>query len=99
MAIPAIGALRVRALAMGKESSHCEGTPSTWTLAKDYLPVQLKATHSTAGVNWDLHHWFWWLRDNDAEVIIAAGARPAEIFGHKRGIFPLWIRSVNLRFR
>ncbi len=66
MAIPAMEAQRVMDLAMGEESSHCEGTASTWTFAKDYLPVQLKATHSTVGINRDLSHWFWWLRDNDA---------------------------------
>jgi len=51
---------------MGEESSHCEGTPSTWTLAKDDLPVQFEPTHSTVGVNGDFCHWLWWLRDNNA---------------------------------
>jgi len=53
-------------MAMGEESSHCEGSPSTWTLAHDDLPGQLEATHSTVGVNGEILHWFWWLRDNDA---------------------------------
>jgi len=52
-------------MAMGEESSHCEGTPSTWTLAKDDLPIQLETTHSTVGVNWDFIHWFRRLRHND----------------------------------
>ncbi len=71
---------------MGKESSHCEGSASTWTFAKDYLPVQLKATHSTVGVNSNLRHWFWWLRDHNAEVVFALGAGAVEVFGHKNGV-------------
>jgi len=51
---------------MGGESSHYEGTPSTWTLAKDDLPVQLKATTEATGINWDYLPWFWWLRHNNA---------------------------------
>jgi len=61
-------------MAMGKESSHCEGTASTWTLAKDYLPVQSEAATETTGIYWDLRHWFWWFRDNDAQVVFALGA-------------------------
>jgi len=72
----------VRALAMGKESSHCEGTLSTWTLAKDDLPGQLEATPETTGVNGDLRHWFRRLRDNDAQVVFALGAGAVEVFGH-----------------
>jgi len=53
-------------MAMGVGFSHCEGTPSIWTFAKDYPPIQLKATHSTVGVNWDFIHWFWWFRHNNA---------------------------------
>jgi len=51
---------------MGKEFSHYEETPSTWTFAKDDLPVQLKATPEATGVDGDLRHWFWWFRDDDA---------------------------------
>ncbi len=40
-------AARARAVDLGKESSHCEWTASTWTFAKDYLPVQFEPTHST----------------------------------------------------
>jgi len=49
-------------MAMGVGFSHCEGTPSTWTLAKDDLPIQLEATHSTVGVDGNLRHGFWWVR-------------------------------------
>jgi len=52
-------------MAMGVGFSHCEGTPSTWTLAKDDLPVQLKAATEATGVNWDYLPWLWWLRHND----------------------------------
>ncbi len=47
-------ALRVRALAIGVESSHREGTASTWTFAKDYLPGQFEATTEAMGINRDL---------------------------------------------
>jgi len=51
---------------MEKEFSHYERTPSTWTFAKDYLPVQFEAAHSTVSVDGDLLHWFRRLRDYDA---------------------------------
>jgi len=56
-------------MAMGVGFSHCEGTPSTWTLAKDDLPGQLEATHSTVGINRDLFHWLRRLRHHDSEVV------------------------------
>ncbi len=65
-AIPAMEAQRVMDLAMGEESSHCEGTPSTWTFAKDYLPDQLETAPETTGVDGDLLHWLRGLRDYDA---------------------------------
>jgi len=73
---------QVMDLAMGEESSHCEGTASTWTLAKDDLPIQLEATHSTVGVNGEILHWFWWLGYYDAEVIFTLEAGAVEVFGH-----------------
>ncbi len=69
-------------MAMGVGFSHCEGTPSTWTLAKADLPVQLKATHSTVGVNGDFLHWFWWLRDNNTKIVFALGAGAVKVFCH-----------------
>ncbi len=75
-------AQRVMDLAMGEESSHCEGTASTWTLAKDYFQIQFEPTHSTVGVNWDFIHWFRRLRDNNAEVVLALWAGAVEVFGH-----------------
>jgi len=71
--MPTTEMLQVKGLAMGEESSHCEGTPSTWTLAKDYLPGQLETTHSTVGINDYLCHWFRRLRDN---YLIAAHMYP-----------------------
>jgi len=47
---------------MGKEFSHYEGTPSTWTFAKNYLPIQFEPTAKATGVNGNLRNWFWWLR-------------------------------------
>jgi len=67
---------------MGKESSHHEGTPSTWTFTKDYLPGQLEATHSTVGINGDLRHWFRWLWHDYAEVIFTLGTGAVEVTGH-----------------
>jgi len=63
---------------MGEESSHCEGTGSTWTFAKDYLPVQLEAATEATGIL----HWFWWLRDDDTKVVFTLWAGAVEIFGH-----------------
>ncbi len=82
MAVPAIGALQVRALAMGKEFSHYERTPSTWTLAKDDLPVQFEATHRAVGVNRDLPNWFRRFRDNHAQVVVTLWAGAVEVFSH-----------------
>ncbi len=67
---------------MGKEFSHYEETPSTWTFAKDDLPVQLKATTEATGINWDYLPWFWWLRDYDAKVVFTLRTGAVEVFGH-----------------
>jgi len=67
---------------MGKEFSHYERTPSTWTLAKDDLSGQLEAAHSTVGVNGSLPHWLRRLRDNDAQVVFTLRAGAVEVFGH-----------------
>jgi len=80
--IPTIEALRVRDLTMEKEFSHCEGTASTWTFAKDYLPVQFEATHRAVGVNRDLPNWFRRFRDNHAQVVVTLWAGAVEVFGH-----------------
>jgi len=69
-------------MAMGVGFSHCEGTPSTWTLAKDDLPIQLETTHSTVGINWDLRHRSRWFRDNDAKIVVTLWAGAVEVFGH-----------------
>jgi len=53
-------------MAMRKESSHCAGTASTWTFAKDYLPVQPKAETEATGINGDLGHRLGWFRHNNA---------------------------------
>jgi len=95
-AIPAMEAQRVMDLTTGEESSHCEGTPSTWTLAKDDLPIQLETTHSTVSVDGDLHHWFRGLRYNDAEVVFALGAGAVEVFGHIRNVSPLSVWVVPI---
>ena len=50
------------------------------------------------GVNGDLPHWFWWIRDNYTEVVFALGAGAVEVFGHRRGIFPLYGKPVNLEY-
>ncbi len=92
MAIPAIGALRVRALAIGVESSHREGTASTWTFAKDYLPGQFEATTEATGINRDLPHRFMWITDNNAQVIPTLGAGAVEVFGHRFADQPLLVR-------
>ncbi len=82
MAIPAIGVLRVRALAIGVESSHREGTASTWTFAKDYLPGQFEATTEATGINRDLPLWLRRIRDNNAQVVLTLRTGAVEIFEH-----------------
>ncbi len=82
-------------LAMGEESSHCEGTPSTWTFSRHDLPIQFEAAHSTLGINRYLLHWFWWFRHNDAQVVFTLGAGAVEVFGHGRGILSPLLGAVN----
>ncbi len=94
MAIPAIGALRVRALAIGVESSHREGIASTWTFAKDYLPGQFEATTEAAGINRDLPHPFGRITDNHAHVIFTLWTGAVEVFEHKMEGFS--VSSIGL---
>jgi len=95
-AIPAMEAQRVMDLAMGEESSHCEGTASTWTLAKADLPGQFEAAHSTVGINWDLRHWLRGLRNNNTEIVFTLGAGAVEVFGHIRNVSPLSVWVVPI---
>ncbi len=88
MAIPAIGALRVRALAIGVESSHREGTASTWTFAKDYLPGQFEATTEATGINRDLPRRFRRISDNNAQVVLTLWAGTVEVFEHNSTDYP-----------
>ena len=69
-------------MAMGVGFSHCEGTPSTWTLAKHDLPGHFEAAPKATGVNGDLLHWLWRLRNNDAKVAFALGAGAVKVFRH-----------------
>jgi len=86
--IMAIGALRVRALAIGVESSHREGTASTWTFAKDYLPGQFEATTEATGINRDLPHPFGRIADNNAQVVLTLWTGAVEVFEHGWVRFP-----------
>ena len=88
MMILAIEALRVTDSAMGEAFCPCGWGLSTWTLAKDDLPVQPEPTHSTVGVNWDFLHWFRWLRHNDALIVVTLRTGAVEVFGHEGAILP-----------
>jgi len=67
---------------MKKEFSHYERTPSTWTFAKDYLPVQLKAATEATGVDGDLLDRLGRLRDNNSQVVFTLWTGAVEVFGH-----------------
>ncbi len=95
-AIPAMEAQRVMDLAMGEESSHCVRTPSTWTFAKDYLPVQFEAATEATRVNEDLPYWLWWLRHNNAEVVFTLWTGAVEVFRHIRNVSPLSVWVVPI---
>ncbi len=85
--IMAIRALRVRALAIGVESSHREGTASTWTFAKDYLPGQFDATTEATGINRDLPLRFRRITDKNAQVVLTLRTGAVEVFGHFLCVF------------
>jgi len=91
----AIGALQVRALAIGVESSHREGTASTWTFAKDYHPGQFKATHYTMGINRDLPLRFRRITDNNAQVVLTLRAGAVEVFEHDEVYFLAYHRGCQ----